>query len=81
MLQSSTDSFTMNTARFHLVKNYMSRGFSPEEVSEATDLPIDIVKYEINKLIKESKRITRDRRKSIEGVNISGGFGYHAVFH
>jgi hypothetical protein len=54
MSRSSTDSFTMNTARFHLVENYMSRGFSPEEVSEATGLPIDTVNYEINKLVKEA---------------------------
>jgi hypothetical protein len=70
----------MNIAHFHLVKNYMSRGFSPEEVSESTGLPIDIVNYEINKLVKERERITRNRQKSIEGINISGGFGYHVVF-
>jgi hypothetical protein len=59
----------------------MSRGFSPEEVSEATGLPIDTVNYEINKLVKEAERHRGHIKKSVEGMNISSGFGYHAVFH
>jgi hypothetical protein len=77
--KKSLKSESLTTARFQLVKNYMSRGFSPEDVSEISGLPIDIVNYEIDKLVKEAERYRRNRQKTLEGVNTTGGFGYHAV--
>ena len=79
MLHTSTDYF--KTARYHLVKNYISRGFSPDEISEIVGISIDIVNYEIEKLEKEKERHRRNRQKTLEGMNISGAFGYHAIFH
>jgi hypothetical protein len=80
-MQYSTDNNYFNTARFHLVKNYMSRGFTAEEVSEVTGILIDTVNYEINKLVKEAERHRSHIKKSLEGMNISDGFGYNAGFH
>jgi hypothetical protein len=79
-LPTFTDHNYFNTARYHLVKNYLSRGFTAEGVSEVSGIPIDTVNYEINKLVKEAERHRRNRQKTFEGMNISGGFGYHAVF-
>jgi hypothetical protein len=76
MSQLSFDRF--NTASFHLVKNYVEKGFSPEEIVKVTNLPVDIVKYELEKIEKQRQQ---RRGQSLEGVNISGGFGHHAVFN
>lgn len=68
------------TARYHLVKNYVQKGFSVVEIAEVTNLPVDIVKYELEKLEKDtSERYQYNRMKSLEGKNTRGGFGYYCV--